>query len=106
MFPQVQVGQAGEKIVGAWLAGRGYTTNIDTKLPGSTDIEAVGSTASLLVQVKTAVSPSGPPAVTSEEAGSISARAKRLGWQAWEARVAVDRDLRPVGEIQWRRLDA
>lgn len=54
-----QIGQYGEQHIAYWLRDNGYTTNQNTRLPGSTDIEADGK-ESILVQVKTAVTPNQP----------------------------------------------
>lgn len=104
MASVVQIGQAGERIVAAWLATKGYRTNVDTKLPGSTDIEASGTNTSLLVQVKTAVSPNMAATLSSEELRNIKSRAASLGWEAWEARVQLDLKLKLASEILWRKL--
>src|SRR5258708_39296993 len=104
MSTQVKTGQAGEHIVARELAAKGYRTNLDTKGPGSTDIEARGTNASLLVQVKTAVSPNAPAGLSSDEERNIKSRAARLGYQAWEAKLQVDSGLSMVGTIAWRQL--
>jgi len=106
MYSQAQIGDAGEQIVNSWLVQNGYKTNLDTRQPGSTDIEAVGTKALLLVQVKTAMSPSTPADLSSDEVRNIKSRASRLGYQAWQAKVTVNSSLQLVGEIQWKRLDA
>ena len=102
---QVEIGQVGERIVAHELATKGYRTNIDTKAPGSTDIEARGTNAGLLVQVKTATSPNSPPAISGDEERNIKSRAIRLGFEAWEAKVQVDARLNLVGAIGWRKLN-
>jgi len=104
MPTQVEIGQKGERIVAAWLKEKGYTTNVDTKAPGSTDIEAKASSGNLLVQVKAAVSPNQPADLSSDEVRNIKSRASNLGWTAWEARVQLDSHLVLLGEIQWRKL--
>ena len=103
-YTQVEIGNKGEKLVGAFLKQKGYSTNIDTKAPGSTDIEARGSKSSLLVQVKSAVKPNEPVSISSDEERNIKSRAAKLGWEAWEARVQLDASLNQVGEIKWRKL--
>ncbi len=105
MATQVQVGQAGEQIVGSALTGIGYRTNIDTKTPGSADIEARGTAASLLVQVKTAVYPNEPANMSSDEERNIKSRATKLGYEAWEARVQVNSLMKLLGQIRWRKLN-
>ena len=67
-------------------------------------IEAVGSQASLLVQVKTALSPNTPADISSDELRNINAQAARLGFHSWLAQVVVDSNLRPIGDIAWRKL--
>ena len=106
MYSQAQIGSAGEKIVNSWLVRKGYKTNLDTRQPGSTDIEAGSPKTSLLVQVKTAMSPSTLADLSSDEVRNIKSRATRIGYQAWQAKVTVDSDLRLIGKIQWKRLDA
>lgn len=101
----VEIGGAGERIVDAALAAMGYHTNLNTRQPGSTDIEAAGSQVSLLVQVKTAVAPAVPSDMSSDEVRNIKARAAKLAYQAWQAKVSVDGNLKLVGEIVWKRLD-
>ena len=96
-------GKVGERLVAHWLSAHGYSTTIDTKGPGSTDIEAKGTT-SLLVQVKAAKQPGTPDTLSADEERNITARAARLGYEAWEARVQLDQQLGQVGEIQWRKL--
>jgi hypothetical protein len=48
MLAGAEIGQAGERIVARALAQKNWQTNIDTKAPGSTDIEARGSNGGLL----------------------------------------------------------
>jgi len=103
MATAVEIGSKGEHLVAAWLNGRGYMTNVDTKAPGSTDIEANGP-ASILVQVKTAVLPNTPVSLSSDELRNIKSRATNTKREAWEARVQVDEKLNQVGEIQWKKL--
>jgi len=104
MATATQTGNVGERLVARWLAENGYSTNIDTKASGSTDIEARGNTKSLLVQVKSAVQPSTPDTLSADEMRNITSRAARLGFEAWEASVQLDQQLRQVGDIQWRKL--
>ena len=90
-----QTGNVGERLVALWLAEHGYSTNIDTKAPGSSDIEAGGNTKSLLIQVKSAVQPSVPDTLSTDEVRNITSRAARLGFEAWEAHGTED--LKSIG---------
>jgi hypothetical protein len=104
MSTTVEIGDVGERLVSRWLAEHGYSPKIDTRGPGSTDIEARGNKTSLLVQVKTTLAPAEPHSMTPDEEKGIKARAARLGCQAWEARVQVNQQMQQVGEIRWRKL--
>jgi hypothetical protein len=104
MLTQTRIGQSGEYIVARELAAKGYRTNVDTRAPGATDIEARGTTASLLVQVKTAVAPNLPSELSGEERQKIRSRAAHLGWEPWGAKVQLDSRLNLVGSIVWHRL--
>ena len=68
----------------------GYQTNVDTRLPGSTDIEAIQNGRKILVQVKAAVLPSAPAPLSSEEERNIRHRATYIGGEPWEAKVQLD----------------
>lgn len=103
---QVDIRQMGEQAVSQWLRSKGYEAKVSARDPTLADIEARGSGGNLLVQVKAAVLPSSPSYLSSEEERDIRARAARLGFQAWEARVQLDQENRQVGAIVWRRLDA
>jgi hypothetical protein len=99
-----EIGSAGERIVANALMDMRYQTNVDTRLPGSTDIEAIQNGRKLLVQVKAAVWPSTPSSLSSEEKNNTESRATRLGCEPWEAKVQLDTSLRVVGNIEWRNL--
>jgi len=105
MATQVEIGQAGEQIVNQWLRSNGYSTNLDTRLPGSTDIEAKSTNTSLLVQVKSSVQPSQPASLSADEERNIKSRATKLRYEAWEARVQLDARLQLVGQVIWRKLN-
>ncbi len=98
------VGTLGEHTVAEWLRARGYLTNVNTKLPGSTDIEAFGTNVGLLVQVKSSAAPEEPAQMSYDEQICLVRRARNVGFQAWEARVQFDRAVRYVINIDWRLL--
>lgn len=99
-----EIGQIGEKIVAKWLRDKGYTVSQNTKQPGSTDIEADGTSRKLLVQVKTAVSPNTLSGLTSDEERNIKSRAASLKRQAWLAQVTLNTDYTLKGSIAWTEL--
>lgn len=105
MFQSVDIGQAGEKLVAGWLRSKGYAVEQNTQLPGAADIEAIGNPTSLLVQVKSALHPSQPAFLDANESSRIQSRANRLGWQAWLARLQLDRQGNLLGEILWSKLN-
>lgn len=95
------IGHTGESRVVAWLRANGFTVEVwDTRAPGATDIEARG----ILVQVKTAVTPNAPGQMTTSEVHRITARARRMGREAWLAQAVIDRAGQPVGKIAWTQL--
>jgi hypothetical protein len=99
-----EIDKAAEQIVVEWLSEKGYFTNVATRLPGSTEIEAIGRDRKLLVLVKSSLLPYAPATMTGEEEGKIRARAAGLAYQPWEARVLLDTQLELAIEIQWRAL--
>ncbi len=103
MLTTTQIGQQGEQCVVQWLQANGYTTNWNTRLPGSVDIEARGAEY-LLVQVKSAILPDKPATISDEEIRNIKARAARLGATAYWAQVQLNSSLQQVGDIIWRKL--
>jgi Holliday junction resolvase-like predicted endonuclease len=103
MVTAADIGRAGERCAVAWLTAQGYRTEWNTSAPGSTDIQGWGA-EHLLVQVKTAVLPSKPSAITQDETQNIKSRATRLGATAYVAQVQLDQNLRQVGEIHWSKL--
>ncbi|MBM3475593.1 MAG: hypothetical protein FJX75_20200 [Armatimonadetes bacterium] len=98
-----EIGAAGEAHAAEWLKSKGYTATVNTRLPGSTDIEADGP-ASLLVQAKSAVYPNAPADLTPDEERNIKSRASNTKREAWLAKVTMNNDLRLRGEIAWKKL--
>jgi hypothetical protein len=104
MATTTQIGNVGESFVATALMDMGYQTNLDTRLPGSTDIEAIQNGRKLLVQVKAEVLPGTPASLSPEEERNIKFRATNLGCEPWEAKVQLDISLRVVGNIEWRKI--
>jgi hypothetical protein len=104
MLNTTEIGAAGEKIVNAWLLQNGYNTDLDTRQPGSTNIQAVSQKASLLVQIKSSVAPNVPADLSTDEMRNIKARTLPIGFQAWQVKVTIDSQLRLIGSIQWNHL--
>lgn len=100
-----EIGNIGERHVAAWLEQSGYRCNRNTRLPGSTDIEAIGSNVELLVQVKTALTPNPAPSLSSDERRNLIARASRTGRQAWLAQLQINRQGARVGDVVWTKLN-
>lgn len=101
-YEPADIGRAGEEVVKGLLVSKGWKiTSHDTKGPGSTDLEAKAGGAQILVQVKTAVPPSNPSSLSSEEERNIKSRATRIGAGAYEARVWLTQ---PV-KVEWRHLN-
>lgn len=98
-----QIGNYGEQHVASWLRLKGYTVNQNTRLPGSTDIEADGQER-ILVQVKTAVSPNEPSYPSADEIRNIKSRASNINRTAYAAQVTIDSSANLVGEIRWSKL--
>ncbi len=97
-----QIGEYGEQHVASWLRQNGYTVLQNTKLPGSTDIEADGE-ESILVQVKTAVRPDEPAYPSSDEIRNIKSRASRLNRTAYVTQVQIDPNGNLVRDIKWTK---
>jgi hypothetical protein len=95
---------AGERSVVEWLENKGFTiVKWDTRSPGTTEIKAK-STNTLLVRGKTAVQPDEPSSLSSDEEKSIVSQVKKIGGEAWEAKVQLDSNLHSTGKIKWRKL--
>jgi hypothetical protein len=106
MYTSYDVGVAGERAAVADLGKAGWRiSKWDTKAPGSTDIEATNADATirLLVQVKSAASPSEPVALSSDEERNIKSRSAKVGAKAYEAKVWLDSALSAT-KVSWREL--
>jgi Holliday junction resolvase len=95
---------AGERSVVEWLENKGFAiVKWDTRSPGTTEIKAK-SGKPFLVRVKTAVQPEEPSSLSSDEEKDIVSQVKRIGGEAWEAKVHLDSNLQPTGKINWRKI--
>jgi len=102
----VEIGNAGEKIVHNDLALKGYTNILrDTKQTGSVDIQADSTKmGNILVQVKTAIYPSVPAELTSEENTAIKAKGQRTSRTPKSARLQINDSKQLVGSIIYTDL--
>lgn len=100
MSKESETNHAGEYIVFQSLRSLGYTVDKwETHSPGSQAVEAHDEDVRLLLQVRSAVYPNDPPALTSSEERVIELRAVRIGAEAGEARVRLNESLDLKGEI-------
>ena len=86
------------------LTSKGYYCLRNKRSPVYTGIEAIKGTEVALVHVKTAVHPSTPDNLSTEEISRIKNRASRMGWEAWLAQVQIDDFGSMVGSITYTRL--
>jgi hypothetical protein len=93
-----------ENFVAHWLFLKGYETRVVAETPDTVEIEAFGDVAKLLIKVHSASYPEIPAALSSEEESEIIARAKRLSYVPWEAKVQIDDEFQVVRKIEWRLL--
>jgi hypothetical protein len=106
-----EIGNYGEQYATAFLTSKGFTCVQNTQLPGATDIQATitdaygNVTKALLVQVKTAIAPNAPAALSAEDKRSIVARASVYNAEAWLAQVSIDKNGNKLGEITWTKLN-
>lgn len=101
---EYNIGEQGELFVVQYLKDIGYIVKHDTKLPGSTDIEAIKGNVHFLIQVKTAMAPQEPVSLSSDEERDIKSRAARIGTTAYEAKVQLNTLYQLIGDIKWRNL--
>jgi len=105
MPTRTEIAVAAERVVARALEARGWDTNIDRRTAGSTDLEAREADGSRhLVFVRGDVAPDAPAGLTAAEEQAARHRAAWLGCRAWEAKVALDEGLRPLGAVEWREL--
>jgi len=78
---------------------------VDTKTPGSADIDASKGHRRVLIQVKSALTPNAPPGLSSAELRNLKSRASRIGAEAWLAQVNLSpANLARVGDINFTQL--
>jgi hypothetical protein len=103
IMEESDIGRYGELHIKLDLEANGFECHHDTKGPGSTDIEAKNKAGGMLVQVKAALHPNKPASLSSEECRAIVARAKTLGFVAWQAKVQINETGQLVGK-EWQQL--
>ena len=86
------VGSRGEAVVREDLRAKEWAVLQNTRLPGSTDIEATKNNSSILVQVKSALHPSAPDGLSSDEKRNIKSRASRIDATSYLAQVQFYND--------------
>ena len=98
MFNSYDIGLAGEQEAESHLQRQGFRTKRYTKLPGSTDIEAIdGIGRKLLCQVKTAQAPYLPSNPSTDEIKNIKSRASKIGATACVAKVQLAEIYHAIG---------
>lgn len=100
-----EIGTCGERHVANWLTAKGFSCYTNTQQPGSTDIDARARDKSLFVQVKTAINPSSPASLSSDERRGIVNRANYNNREAWLAQVSINRNGQLIGDITWTKLN-
>lgn len=97
------IGHAGEKHVENWCISKGFRNVIrNTWQPGGVDIQADGGTNNnIIIQVKSAISPNQPIAITDQEKAAIIARGKKLSRIPYGAYVTMDANTKLIGEISF-----
>lgn len=104
-FTSAEIGNLGERHATVALQAKGWQCYRNTQQPGSTDIEARGQNKTILVQVKTGLVPNAPPDLPPDERRNITARASRLGYEAWLAQLQINGQGELVGSISWSKLN-
>lgn len=99
------IGTVGEKHATAWLRSNGWSCYRNTQQAGATDIQAQSGTKTILVQVKTAVFPNNPVALSTDEKSAIVSRAKNNGYEAWLAQLQINSEGALLGQISWTKLN-
>lgn len=100
----VEIAHAGEKIVVDVLKSRGFVIDRwDDRAPGPAEIEAHGP-PKVLVQVRAAISPHVPPALSDSDEEEVKSRAVHTGAKAFEAKVSLTPFLTLKYDIHWREL--
>jgi hypothetical protein len=89
----------GEQIVMEYLKKKGYSVDNE-----EANIEVKGEKTNFLVQVKSSIMPKAPVALSPVEEERIKIKAVSKGFEAWEAKVLLNKKLEPVGDILWRKL--
>lgn len=102
---KMKIDNSGEQIVTDYLSNKGFKVHPVETGHHVKSFEVNGQPSNFLVQVKSAIKPKTPLFASIEEENNLKTEAEKLGYEAWEARVQMDRKLQPVGEIKWRKLN-
>lgn len=89
-----------EQIVLDYLQKKNYSVESGEKY-----FKVKGEKLNFLVQVKYSVVPKIPAPLSSIEEEMIKTEAANLGFEAWEAKVELDKKMHGIGEIQWRKIN-
>jgi len=89
----------GEQIVLEYLRNKGF--NVET---GDEEFEAKRDSLNFLFQVKYSLNQKNPNFVSPDEEEKLKLKAANKGYEAWEARVNLDKKYQPIGEILWRKI--
>ena len=95
---------SGEQIVSDYLRSKGFNANPVEDIPGTIGLAVTGKPSNFIVNIKPVTNPKTPVITKAEEENAIKQKAAQLGFEAWEAKVVLDRKLQLKGEIEWRRI--
>lgn len=105
MLTPTDIAEYGEKHVEKWLEENNFSCYHSHQHHGAKDLEARNPEMNLLVHVNTGLDPKHAPELSENEAHGLCARAMTLGFDAWLARVMIDRQGDLIGEIEWTKLN-
>ena len=99
-----ETAKAGEGYTVEFFKGKGFTIDKwDTHTLGTANIEAHNKESKIRVQVISAITDE-PSDLSAKDQRKVTARAKRIGAVAWEAKVILNPNLDIIGDIRLREL--